>query len=190
MIYVRKKGEVSWDIPTDSLPTVQELQHWDRRPKFVSLQRARDGWAWYTSNIGRFLPDYRDIAVEGEEERLPYLGNSDFWPGKTFQELIKLRKRKPKHRNNRCFHPNFSSNKQNQGCRMLLQGEYPVALKGNFAFLLLPPPTEPPPETMQITGSAQRADEGHISPSMETTGDAFPSRGGGTSFNAPVVIRN
>ena len=61
------------------MPTVEEKQHWDRHPKFVSLQRARDGWAWYTSNIGRLLPDYRDIDVDGEEERLPYLGNSDFY---------------------------------------------------------------------------------------------------------------
>ena len=79
LVYVSTKGEVTWDVPVDSLPTVEEKQHWDRHPKFVSLQRARDGWAWYTSNIGRLLPNYRDIAVEGEEERLPYLGNSDFY---------------------------------------------------------------------------------------------------------------
>ena len=79
MVYVSTKGEVTWDVPVDSLPTVEEKQHWDRHPKFVSLQRARDGWAWYTSNIGRLLPNYRDIEVEGEEERLPYLGNSEFF---------------------------------------------------------------------------------------------------------------
>ena len=78
LVYVSTKGEVSWDVPVDTLPTVEEKQHWDRHPRFVSLQRARDGWAWYTSNIGRLLPNYRDIEVEGEEERLPYLGNSDF----------------------------------------------------------------------------------------------------------------
>ena len=78
LVYVSTKGEVSWDVPVDKLPTVEEKQHWDRHPKFVSLHRARDGWAWYTSNIGRLLPNYRDIDVEGEEERLPYLGNSDF----------------------------------------------------------------------------------------------------------------
>ena len=43
MVYVSTKGEVTWDIPVDSLPTVEEKQHWDRHPKFVSLQRARDG---------------------------------------------------------------------------------------------------------------------------------------------------
>ena len=80
MVYVSTKGEVTWDIPVDSLPTVEEKQHWDRHPKFVSLQLARDGWAWYTSNIGRLLPNYREIEVDGEEERLPYLGNSDFYP--------------------------------------------------------------------------------------------------------------
>ena len=70
MVYVSTKGEVTWDILVDSLPTVEEKKHWDRHPKFVSLQRARDGWAWYTSNIGRLLPNYRDIEVEGDEERL------------------------------------------------------------------------------------------------------------------------
>ena len=79
LVHVSTKGEVSWDVPAEKLPTVEEKQHWDRHPKFVSLQRARDGWAWYTSNIGRLLPDYRDIDVDGEEERLPYLGNSDFY---------------------------------------------------------------------------------------------------------------
>ena len=42
LVYVSTKGEVSWDVPVDSLPTVEEKQHWDRHPKFVSLQRARD----------------------------------------------------------------------------------------------------------------------------------------------------
>ena len=82
MVYVSTKGEVTWDIPVDSLPTVEKKQHTDRHPKSISLQRARDGWAWYTSNIGRLLPNYREIEVEGEEERLPYLGNSDFYAGK------------------------------------------------------------------------------------------------------------
>ena len=47
------------------------------------MQRARDGWARYTSNTGRLLPNYRDIEVEGEEERLPHLGNSDFYAWQT-----------------------------------------------------------------------------------------------------------
>ena len=66
LVYVSTQGEVSWDVPVDTLPTVEEKQHWDRHPNFVSLQRARDGWAWYTSNIGRLLPNCRDIDVEGE----------------------------------------------------------------------------------------------------------------------------
>ena len=74
MVYVSTKGEVTWDIPVDSLPTVEEKKHWDCHPKFVSLQRARDGWAWYTSNIGRLLPNYRDIEVEGEEEKITIVG--------------------------------------------------------------------------------------------------------------------
>ena len=55
-VYVSTKGEVTWDFPVDSIPTVEEKQHWDRHPKFVSLQRARDGWAWYTSNKYVFIP--------------------------------------------------------------------------------------------------------------------------------------
>ena len=29
------------------------------------------------------MPDNRDIMVEGEEERLPYLGNADFYAWQT-----------------------------------------------------------------------------------------------------------
>ena len=57
MVYVSTKGETCWDVPVDCLPTVEEKQHWDRHPKFVSLQRvcSNEGgvvsrrscdWAW------------------------------------------------------------------------------------------------------------------------------------------------
>ena len=49
MVYVSTKGEVIWDIPVDSLPTVEEKKHWDRHPKFVSLQRARGLTVWNRS---------------------------------------------------------------------------------------------------------------------------------------------
>ena len=56
MIYINGKGDVAWQIPFYALPTIDEKQVWDRHPKFVALQRLRDGWAWYTSNIASFLP--------------------------------------------------------------------------------------------------------------------------------------
>ena len=79
-VYMSDKDEVSWDIPISSIPTVEEREIWDRHPKFISLQRSRDGWAWFASNIGRLLPPYQDIEVEDVEEPLPYLGNAGFYP--------------------------------------------------------------------------------------------------------------
>ena len=63
-VYMSDKGEVSWETPISNIPTVEEKEAWDRHPKFISLQRSRDGWAWFTSNIGRLLPAYDDIEVE------------------------------------------------------------------------------------------------------------------------------
>ena len=138
LVYVSTKGEVTWDVPVDSLPTVEEKQHWDRHPKFVSLQRARDGWAWYTSNIGRLLPNYRDIDVEGEEERLPYLGNSEFYAWQqirkvTFKFLNRVR------RNSHSFPHNYGLNNQNHNCRVLrpdLQGELLEEFRVIYAYHL------------------------------------------------------
>ena len=78
-IYMSNKGEATWDIPISSLPTVEEKEVWNRHPTFVSLQRSRDGWAWYTANIGRLLPSYRDIEVEEEDDPMPYLGDAGFY---------------------------------------------------------------------------------------------------------------
>ena len=51
---------------------------WNRHPTFVSLQRSRDGWAWYTANVGRLLPSYQDIVVEEGEDPVPYIGDAGF----------------------------------------------------------------------------------------------------------------
>ena len=75
-VYMSNKGEATWDIPISSLPTVEEKEVWNRHPTFVSLQKSRDGWAWYTANIGRLLPSYREIEVEEGEDPMPYLGFS------------------------------------------------------------------------------------------------------------------
>ena len=74
-VYMSNKGEATWDIPISSLPTVEEKEVWNRHPTFVSLQRSRDGWAWYTANVGRLLPSYQDIEVEKGE---PYIGDAGF----------------------------------------------------------------------------------------------------------------
>ena len=36
-------------------------------------------WAWYTANIGRLLPSYRDIEVEEADDPMPYLGDAGFY---------------------------------------------------------------------------------------------------------------
>ena len=77
-VYMSNKGEATWDIPISSLPTVEEKEVWNRHPTFVSLQRSRDGWAWYTANVGRFLPSYQDIEVEEGEDPIPYIGDAGF----------------------------------------------------------------------------------------------------------------
>ena len=77
-IYMSNKGEATWDIPISSLPTVEEKEVWNRHPTFVSLQRSRDGWAWYTANVGRLLPSYQDIEVEDGEDPVPYIGDAGF----------------------------------------------------------------------------------------------------------------
>ena len=71
MVYVNEIGEVSWDAPISQLHTVEEKQPQWRHPQFITLQRAVDGWAWFTSNVGKLLPNFEDIDVEGEEEPLP-----------------------------------------------------------------------------------------------------------------------
>ena len=86
-IYVSNKGEAVWDIPISSLPTVEEKEVWNRHPTFASLQRSRDGWAWYTANIGRLLPSYKDIEVEDVEDPLPYLGDAGFF---TYTQLPQI----------------------------------------------------------------------------------------------------
>ena len=81
------KGEATWDIPISSLPTVEEKEVWNRHPTFVSLQQSRDGWAWYTANIGRLLPSYRDIEVEEADDPMPYLGDAGFY---SYSQLPRL----------------------------------------------------------------------------------------------------
>ena len=69
--YVSQKGEVSWDIPLSKLATVEERIPIKHHPHYAALQRAVDGWARYTSNVGQLLPNFNDIEPEEGEEPLP-----------------------------------------------------------------------------------------------------------------------
>ena len=187
LVYVSTKGEVTWDVPVDSLPTVEEKQHWDRHPKFVSLQRARDGWAWYTSNIGRLLPNYRDIDVEGEEERLPYLGNSEFYAWQQIPESdVQVVEQ------NETEYPFIPSQLRfEQSEPQLLSaptgstGGASRRIQGNIR---LPPghlPSHPLPVQEEDLRNQERL-EAADSPSLET-GDPFPSQGGGVLPPTPPL---
>ena len=178
LVYVSTKGEVSWDVPVDKLPTVEEKQHWDRHPKFVSLQRARDGWAWYTSNIGRLLPNYRDIDVDGEEERLP---NSDFY---AWQQIPETESQLQDHEDETelPFLPSQlrfeQSDSQLPSPPTGSTGGASRRIQGEIRLPPLPPPSDPflTPEAEQQQDERLEED---IAPSIETQGTNFPSQGGG-----------
>ena len=178
LVYVSTKGEVSWDVPVDKLPTVEEKQHWDRHPKFVSLQRARDGWAWYTSNVGRLLPNYRDIDVDGEEERLPYLGNSDFFAWQQIPEMD-LPLRDQEDEIELPFLPSqLRFEKSDSQLPSAPTGSTGGArrIQGEIRLPPLPPPLLSPSDAEQQ--HQERSGE-EIAPSTESQGTNFPSQGGG-----------
>ena len=153
-----------------------------RHPKFVSWQRARDGWAWYTSNIGRLLPNYRDIDVEGEEERLPYLGNSDFH---AWQQIPETDAPLPDEEDEAetPFLPSQlrfeQSDSQLPGAPTGSTGGASRRIQGKIRLPPLPPPSDP----FLAPDAEQQIDEPHgedMAPSMETQGTNFPSQGGGS----------
>ena len=78
IVYVSQKGEVSWDIPLSQLSTVEERIPIKHHPHYAALQRAVDGWAWYTSNVGQLLPHFNDIEPEEGEEPLPQIGGAKY----------------------------------------------------------------------------------------------------------------
>ena len=187
MVYVSTKGEVTWDVSKDSLPTVEEKQHWDRHPKFVSLQRVRDGWAWYTSNTGRLLPNYREIEVEGEEERLPDLENSDFYAWQHIPLGDSQALQPVKDDQEVPFVPSqFMFEQAEPTLPSAPTGGASRKIKGELRLPPLPPPPELPPTDGDDPVEGQRTKEEH-SPSTETPGDNFPSQGGGTSSHSTVA---
>ena len=78
IVYVSQKGEVSWDIPLSKLATVEERLPIKHHPHYAALQRAVDGWAWYTSNVGQLLRHFNDIEPEEGEEPLPQIGGAKY----------------------------------------------------------------------------------------------------------------
>ena len=78
IVYVSQKGEVSWDIPLSKLSTVEERIPIKHHPHYAALQRAVDGWAWYTSNVGQLLPHFNDIEPEEGDEPLPQIGGAKY----------------------------------------------------------------------------------------------------------------
>ena len=78
IVYVSQKGEVSWDIPLSKLATVEERIPIKHHPHDAALQRAVDGWAWYTSNVGQLLPHFNDIEPEEAAEPLPQIGGAKY----------------------------------------------------------------------------------------------------------------
>ena len=79
IVYVSQKGEVSWDVPLSKLATVEERLPIKHHPHYAALQRAVDGWAWYTSNVGQLLPHFNDIEPEEGEEPLPQIGGAKYY---------------------------------------------------------------------------------------------------------------
>ena len=79
IVYVNDKGETAWEAPIPHLPTVEQKLPLKYHPHYAALQRAVDGWAWYTSNVGQLLPHFEDIEPEDEKEPLPALGGARFY---------------------------------------------------------------------------------------------------------------
>ena len=182
MVYVSTKGEVSWDVPVDSLPTVKEKKHWDQPSEIHLFTRARDGWVWYTSNIGRLLPNYRDIEVEGEEERLPHLGNSDCYAWQTIPLADGLPSQSLHEDSEVPFVPSRLMFEQVEpGLPSAPTGGASRKISGDIRLFPLPPPLELPPTDLLASDNGRLVEE-EQSPSMETPADDFPSGGGGGYF--------
>ena len=79
IVYVNDKGEITWEAPLPHLPTVEQKLPLKYHPQYAALQRAVDGWAWYTSNVGQLLPHFDDIEPEDEKEPLPAIGGARFY---------------------------------------------------------------------------------------------------------------
>ena len=85
MVYVSAKGEV---IPVESLPTVEEKQHWDRHLKFVSLQRARDGWTCIRQTLDAFFQIIVILKLKVKKKDCPTSATLIFMHGTKFRQRI------------------------------------------------------------------------------------------------------
>ena len=79
IVYVNDKGEIAWEAPRPHLPTVEQKLPLKYHPHYAALQRAVDGWAWYTSNVGQLLPHFEDIEPDDEKEPIPAIGGARFY---------------------------------------------------------------------------------------------------------------
>ena len=79
IVYVNDKGETTWEAPLPHLPTVEQKLPLKYHSHYAALQRAVDGWAWYTSNVGQLLPHFEDIEPEDEKEPLKGIGGARFY---------------------------------------------------------------------------------------------------------------
>ena len=61
------------------LATIEERIPLKHHPQYAGLQRATDGWAWFTSNVGQLLPHFNDIEVDEQEEPLPAIGEVKYY---------------------------------------------------------------------------------------------------------------
>ena len=119
----------------------------------------------YVQQIGRLLPNYRDIDVDGEEERLPYLGNSDFYAWQQIP-VTDVATEFEHSDSNLPGAPTGSTG----GASRRIQGE-----------IRLPSPPLPT-DSSDASGAQLRAEERSgedVAPSMEIKGTNFPSQGGG-----------
>ena len=74
-----RKGEVSWDIPLSKLSTVEERIPVKHHPHYAALQRAVDGWAWYTSNVVNFFLISMILNRKKGKEHLPQIGGAKYY---------------------------------------------------------------------------------------------------------------
>ena len=58
-----RKGKSLGTYLFQKLSTVEERIPIKHHPHYAALQRAVDGWAWYTSNVGQLLPHFNDIET-------------------------------------------------------------------------------------------------------------------------------
>ena len=182
-MYVNDKGEVSWDIPLSKLATIEERIPIKHHPHYAALQRAVDGWAWYTSNVGQLLPNFNDVEPEKMEEPLPQIGRAKYH---TWHEVT-----------GELLNPLAQQREDEETLPPLVQMmpepdmEIPAAPSGRPPFrkiegsLFLPEPVATDVQRQavemdnKVVMSTPPRDEKELSTQSQETDEHFPSLGGG-----------